>query len=59
MTEWKEFYKFVDMANLRYPKEVTSENVRKMLPWFHEFEMKDMLRECDNVLAEIRSAEYE
>ena len=47
--EWTLFYKFIDPKTCREAK-ITTENVFKLVPWFHHFQMESLLQECDQVM---------
>jgi hypothetical protein len=46
--EWKMFYDFVE--NSRYAKVEDGTRARILLPWFHEFQMTALVKECDDAL---------
>ena len=47
--EWREVYKFMDPMELRDAK-VDDSNVKRLLPWFHLFQMTRLIQECDQWL---------
>jgi hypothetical protein len=47
--EWKLFYSFIDPRTCSTAK-LTTENVDRLLPWFHEFAMEARLMECDTIM---------
>ena len=47
--EWKLFYSFIDPRTCNTAK-LTTENVDRLLPWFHEFAMEHRLTECDTIM---------
>ena len=54
--EWKLFYKFISPQKLgesnHSAAEITNENVMILLPWFHEFQIHDYVKKCDDYLAQ-------
>ena len=54
--EWKLFYKFISPQKLgesnHSAAEITNENVMILLPWFHEFQIHDYVKKCDEYLAQ-------
>lgn len=53
---WISFYEFISpqrLGELNYhaDREINSNNVSKLLPWFSEFHMNEHVRECDKYLA--------
>lgn len=48
--EWKVFYSFIDPATSRSAR-ISTENVGMLVHWFYEFQMTDLLNECDRILA--------
>ena len=54
--EWKLFYAFIHPRKIGETKhnaaQINTENVLKLLPWFHEFQMDGYVKECDNYLAQ-------
>ena len=52
--EWKLFYAFIDPEKIGQRSQqavIDSRNVLALLPWFHEFQMDDHVKECDEYLA--------
>ena len=47
--EWKIFYEFFD-PTASFIAEVTTENAMTLAPWFHEYQMNDLLEKCDNII---------
>jgi hypothetical protein len=49
---WVEFYKLIDPLQVRRAEKekVTGENVCKLLPWFHEFGMKEYLKASEKAI---------
>lgn len=56
-SEWREVYKFMDPRSSRRAK-ITNRNVGRLLPWFHELDLPDLMEECDEVLSRM-IANYE
>mmetsp|Transcript_15267 Transcript_15267/g.27752 ORF Transcript_15267/g.27752 Transcript_15267/m.27752 type:complete len:352 (-) Transcript_15267:342-1397(-) len=53
--EWELFYSFIDPSQIseaRHDAVINEENVMVLTPWFHEFQMKKYLTECDRILAD-------
>ena len=52
--EWKLFYEFVEDRNAKVEvinrSDETKTRARTLLPWFHEFQMTALIRECDDTL---------
>lgn len=53
-TEWSIVYQFLDPSSARSAK-ITNSNVQMLVPWFHEFQMHNLLTECDEVISSILS----
>ena len=47
--EWKIFYEFIDPATANLVQ-VTKENAMVLVPWFHEYQMNELLEKCDAIL---------
>lgn len=47
--EWKLFYSFLDPTACRNAK-ITTANVMKLVPWFHQFQVEELLKECDQIM---------
>jgi len=47
--EWKTFYEFIDPAT-SFSAEVTNENAMILAPWFHEYQMEELLAKCDSIM---------
>ena len=47
--EWKLFYEFINPATANSAK-VTKANAMILAPWFHEYQMNDLLEKCDTIL---------
>lgn len=48
--EWKLWYTFIDPDTKKGSK-ITNDNIRILLPWFHEFQMQSFVDECDEFLS--------
>ena len=50
--EWKMFYEFVEDRNAKVEtySDETKTRARILLPWFHEFQMTALVKECDDAL---------
>lgn len=50
--DWKLFYPFLEPRSLStaHTVRVTKDNAKAVLPWFHEFDMADLLHESDEKL---------
>ncbi|CAJ1970170.1 unnamed protein product [Cylindrotheca closterium] len=47
--DWPLFYSFIDPKTCRNAKIDTS-NVMKLVPWFHQFQIEQLLTECDEIM---------
>jgi hypothetical protein len=47
--EWKLFYEFIDPTACREAK-ITTANVMKLVPWFHQFQVERLSKECDQIM---------
>lgn len=53
---WTLFYEFISPYNVLgkmkhdHARKITVENVMKLLPWFHQFEMKEHVQACEKCL---------
>ena len=52
--EWSLVYQFLDPSTSRFAK-ITIQNVVMLIPWFHLFQMDNLLAECDKVFARLVS----
>jgi hypothetical protein len=52
--EWSLVYQFLDPSTSR-SAQITTQNVVVLIPWFHEFQMDNLLAECDQVFAPLLS----
>mmetsp|Transcript_19410 Transcript_19410/g.46576 ORF Transcript_19410/g.46576 Transcript_19410/m.46576 type:complete len:320 (-) Transcript_19410:250-1209(-) len=56
--EWEIFYEFIAPQKSGRSKHsnsnanINSDNVMTLLPWFHEFQMNDYVRDCDDYIAQ-------
>lgn len=54
---WRLFYQFIDPKQIGNPSYYNSINyflsnhAEKLVPWFHEFQMSDWLKKCDEILS--------
>lgn len=47
--DWPLFYSFIDPQTCRNAKIDTS-NVMRLVPWFHQFQIERLLKECDEIM---------
>eukprot|EP00578_Thalassiosira_sp_NH16_P015670 CAMPEP_0181106502 /NCGR_PEP_ID=MMETSP1071-20121207/16565_1 /TAXON_ID=35127 /ORGANISM="Thalassiosira sp., Strain NH16" /LENGTH=335 /DNA_ID=CAMNT_0023189911 /DNA_START=519 /DNA_END=1526 /DNA_ORIENTATION=- len=56
--EWEMLYEFISPQKIGRSKHsnsnanINSDNVMTLLPWFHEFQMNDYMRDCDDYIAQ-------
>lgn len=50
--EWELFYSFIDPSINRKAK-IGKPTARILLPWFHEYQMEDMVLKCDEALSKV------
>lgn len=45
------FYEFIDPATSRKTRIITIERAQTLLPWFHEYQMTELVEECDSIFS--------